>query len=457
GCGKGGMYKEGMHNKHYSSRGITSIEAKRIALEEAILGGRDDNITTTAATSLVHLIVVEGDNEDTGLCELKLYGMDNGACSLYYEYTPPDGYVLSRIRCVDDISGKSYNGDIDGITSELSHFNGIINDCEILSTVINKYLSLRKPAIGDLRLMTLIGQAAASNGYDTKDGELCGIEISSSGPTYAILKKVNDDDEVGGGGGWVVKYMIVQDYIFNDYISNRLPHLTLRPSFIDTLRTKSASTSLTCSQLRLLLNKDEEYVIPWIGLTDEEVPIAQAIEYYNIVKLLPKHNKDASFKLLRKAHVSKDKAEAITLGLSDDERAIIANNIGDNIHDMTGYIIPLLTRFIQVSDIPYNNGCRFDIRSAGLEFTISSSSSSSSYTLNGVYCKGDDIRALDNTASAFLKGFFGKSSRHHRQGPLLDELKKDATCNEAAHPAINVTTQCMTQEGEGGGEDNNDA
>ncbi|KAF4709121.1 hypothetical protein FOZ63_006058, partial [Perkinsus olseni] len=291
---------------------------------------------------------------------------------------------------------------------------------------------------------------------------------SRSGPTYGVLKRKMMDE------GWYIKYMIVHDYIVTGSLATRLPHLTLASSFTNTL---SKSDSLSCSQLRVLLgvtsdhdDDDEEegaayYVVPWLGITDEQIPIAHAVEYYNVLKLLPTHHhKDAAYALLRKGGIPEARAaEAVKIGYDDDddddERAAMAITMKDKIKDITAYITPLLTKLIipitkhedghdgggggglMQQDDKKGDGdhCRFGIRGTGLEFTIThtgpgTGSPGGGNYLSGVYC-GQELLHDDNDARRFLMDFFNTSlSYHHRQGPLLDELSTSISSPQSSAP-----------------------
>ncbi|KAF4690991.1 hypothetical protein FOZ60_016464 [Perkinsus olseni] len=482
--------------KHHQEEGrglhhLSISEAKKLALEEAILGqahhhqqqqqqeqqhGTDDDNTTNSAnmsSSLPYTITVHDNGRplvgsqdvDQGrTCELNIH--DNygttwyaGPCTLLYSYHHHE-YVLNRIRCVD---GEEYDGEItpnDPTTtattiSEISRFGGLLHDCETLATVLNRYLVLRKSASTDIRLMTLIARTAAAGGGggasgDQDGGDLCAIEISRSGPTYAVLKR-NMIHE-----GWYIKYMIVH------------------------------SDSLGCSQLRVLLgvtSDDEEegaayYVVPWLGITDEQIPIAHAIEYYNVLKLLPTHHhKDAAYALLRKGGIPEARAaEAVKMGYDDDdERAAMAITMKDKIKDITAYITPLLTKLIipiakhedghdggggglgMQQDDKKGDGdyCRFGIRGTGLEFTITHTAGAGSpgggNYLSGVYC-GQELLHDDNDGRRFLMDFFNTKKKAQKAASSSATTKFESSGDKTIDEMMKWVKEMMTEYSKGEGQ-----
>ncbi|KAF4650639.1 hypothetical protein FOL46_000850 [Perkinsus olseni] len=229
---------------------------------------------------------------------------------------------------------------------------------------------------------------------------------SRSGPTYAVLTRKMMDE------GWYIEYMIVHDYIVTGSLATRLPHLALTSSFTNIL---SKSDSLGCSQLRVLLgvtsdDDDEEegaayYVVPWLGITDEQIPIAHAIEYYNVLKLLPTHHhKDAAYALLRKGGIPEARAAEAPLLT----KLIIPITKHEDGHDGGGGG-GLMQQDDKKSD---GDHCRFGIRGTGLEFTTithtagtGTGSPGGGNYLSGVYC-GQEPLHDDNDARRFLMDFF---------------------------------------------------
>lgn len=127
-----------------------------------------------------------------------------------------------------------------------------------------------------------------------------------------------------------------------------------------------------------------------IIINTNRIPVAHAIEYYNVLKVLPNHhNTNTALKLLRRGGLSSLKAKAVLTGIinDDDTKAIIASDMKDYIRNLTGYITvilrllrilvvvihhsiptqPLLTKLIISSTITTLRGCRFNIRGTGLD------------------------------------------------------------------------------------------